>query len=331
MSWLDSYYTNKPVPITSVDDSWWNHAPKPDPAAVIGPHAGQGPFGLVPGPIGDVSDIAYNDMLKRLPTLPAMNASAASGVTARLMGQLSPETQAALQDIGARFGVASGMPGSGIARFRTARDLGRTTEDIQRAGLQDYGALLADNQRLNVSPETQIAAKERDLELAAAPDPAQQAAYQQQLFQQQLAALSRGGGGRAPSGGTGSYGDRFQELLNALKPAPSGGTGKYSTPTPAPTRGGGTGSFSNEYGDTWSTGPNGMNFTGGSYWDDPNAFITENGIEYGNGVPTMNDFTQEELDRYFGDTFEPYFPTRYDAPLVPGQSYGPWDEDWWNT
>ena len=293
---------------------WWDYRHEnpigtPDPVNFAGdssaPHPGVGPFGLVPGAIGDISGIAYNDLLKRLPTLPGMNAQAANSVQSRLAGQLSPETQRAIQDIGARFGLTSGMPGSGLSRFRTARDLGRTTEDLQRAGLQDYGNLLSTVQHTQtVSPETQVQAKEQDLLNAAAPDPAQAASYAEQLFNKYLNSIGRSGRGQRPLGGSGSN----------YATSPAGGTGAYVGPEAnrnynVPPSVGGYGTL---------TGDNGFF---GSVGDVPTDQLYD---------PTLSD--ADQFSRFFpGDTYLPDMPVMAEdqMPLVPGQSYGPWDQDWW--
>lgn len=86
----------------------------------------------------DMAVQPYSDLASAYPNLSGATSQVASNIARRLRGQLSPETQNAIQDASARFGITSGMPGSGLQNFRTARDLGRATEDLQRAGEQDF-------------------------------------------------------------------------------------------------------------------------------------------------------------------------------------------------
>jgi len=80
----------------------------------------------------------YSNISQAYPNLSGATTQVSNNIAKRLRGELSPETQMALQDASARYGIASGMPGSGLIRNRTGRDLGRATEDIQRAGEQDF-------------------------------------------------------------------------------------------------------------------------------------------------------------------------------------------------
>lgn len=178
-------------------------------APTTDPH---GAFGTVPkdvpmpNPFGDLSSI--------YPNLAAANAAVSGNVESQLAGELSPATQAAIQDAAARFGVTSGMPGSGLARNRTVRDLGLTTEAIQDQGLKNY--LAAINQisaTQTVNPTLQTEINTTNTLNRAAPNPTDAANYSKTLFDQYLQTL------RGPGGGTG--------LTNA--PAVWGGAGVPST------------------------------------------------------------------------------------------------------
>jgi len=89
-----------------------------------------------------MATLPYNDLNAAYPQLGKTTSQVSSNILKRLRGELSPETQNAIQDASARFGITSGMPGSQMGGYRTARDLGRATEDIQRMGGQDFLATL---------------------------------------------------------------------------------------------------------------------------------------------------------------------------------------------
>jgi hypothetical protein len=160
---------------------------------------------MVPGPLG-IPDVA-TDLGHVYPNLGPTNAAVSGNILSKLHGNLSQDTQRALQDAAARFGVSSGMPGSGLFRNRTARDLGRATEDLQQQGLQNYASILPMiSGTQTVRPETQIGVAEQNAVNRSAPNPQQAQSYAQQLFNQYLTALRGPGGGTqgtgGPSGGT---------------------------------------------------------------------------------------------------------------------------------
>lgn len=90
-------------------------------------------------PAPDNSLSRYNTNFSTLyPNLSATQAQVSGNTLARLRGELSPETLNTIQDEAARFGVRSGMPGSGISGTRGVRNLGLTAEGQQSQGLADY-------------------------------------------------------------------------------------------------------------------------------------------------------------------------------------------------
>lgn len=178
-------------------------APTTDPHGAFGSVPKDVPM---PNPFGDLSEI--------YPGLAAANASVSGNVASQLAGELSPATQARLQDAAAAFGVNSGMPGAGLVRNRTARDLGLATEAIQDQGLKNY--LAAINQisaTQTVNPALQTEINTQNSLNRAAPNPTDAAATTWKLYLDQLQAM------RGPGGGTG--------LTNA--PAVWGGAGVPST------------------------------------------------------------------------------------------------------
>lgn len=180
-----------------------------------GPVSGTNPFGYIPGPVGTPDP--YADLSKVFPGLGAANSQVSSDLLNQLKGVLSPETQAAIQDASARFGVRSGMPGSGLVANRTARDLGLTTEQLQQQGLQNYNSLIptiSGTQTLN--PAQQIALAQWNAINRSAPDPTQAANYAKQLFDEYLARM------RGPAGGTGNYASPTQPAAPAATPGRTG-------------------------------------------------------------------------------------------------------------
>ena len=164
------------------------------------PQRGLGsPFGGIPGPISLPQPA--RDLGAQLPGLPGINRTLSSDLSAKLGGQLSPGTVSMLQDLGASWGVGSGMPGSQFARNRTLRDLGLLSEQQTQQGIQDYSSVVptvSSTQTVNPALQTEIALQ--NAINAAAPDPTQAASYARQLFEEYL---GRMGGG--PQRGTGGY------------------------------------------------------------------------------------------------------------------------------
>lgn len=154
----------------------------------------------------------YADLSKVYPNLSGTNAQLSGDILSQLKGQLSPQTMQMIQDAGASYGVASGMPGSGMARNRTLRDLGIASEDVQNKGIQNYISSLPTISRTQtVSPELQSEISYSNAVNAAAPNPAAAANYSQQLFNQYLSALNPAplgfnAAGRAVSGGKYQFG-----------------------------------------------------------------------------------------------------------------------------
>lgn len=149
------------------------------------------------------------------PNLSGTNAAASGALLNELTGQLSPETQANIQNAAASWGVSAGMPGSGLMVNRGLRDIGLTTEQLQHQGLQDYQGLIpAVTSTQTLTPEQQAQLQSQNQNLAAeiaamnatnkaAPDPASAGTYAQELFQKYLDQMS------APAGGAGGSNPLF--------------------------------------------------------------------------------------------------------------------------
>lgn len=157
---------------------------------------GGDPFGQKVAPVAMPQP--FSDLSAVYPNLSGTNAQVSSDVLSRLKGELSPETLANIQNAAATFGVASGMPGSGLQINRGLRDVGLTTEALQEQGLKDYQGLLPTiSGTQTVNPSLQYEVNLQNAINRAAPDPAAAATYAQSLFDKYLQNL------RGPAGGSG--------------------------------------------------------------------------------------------------------------------------------
>ena len=159
------------------------------------PQSGSGAFGAVPGvltppnPAGDLGRV--------VPKLGALNTAASGDILSSLEGTLSPGTEHALQNAAATYGVASGMPRSGLSWNSLYGNIAGASEGQQRQGLGELNSYLSQTsgtQTLSPGLEAEIAGT--NASNAAAPNPSASASYAQQLFDQYLAKM------RGPAGGT---------------------------------------------------------------------------------------------------------------------------------
>jgi hypothetical protein len=156
-------------------------------------------YGGIPGAVAMPNP--YADLSAVYPNLSGANTQIASNIAAQLKGELSPETQAAIEDEGARFGVMSGMPGGNIASRRTAKNLGLASEALQSQGLKDYSAFVPTvSQTQTVNPALQAEIAAHNAQMAAAPVPSDAAGALRDWFNQ--GAGSFRGGGAGGGGGT---------------------------------------------------------------------------------------------------------------------------------
>lgn len=160
------------------------------------PQSGTGPFGLVPGAISTPN--VFSDLSKVYPNLSGTNENVSGLINSQLSGQLSPQTMNALKDASARFGVASGMPGSGLATNQLFGNIADFSQKLQQQGIQNYNQTIptiSSTQTVNPALQTQIA--ETNAVNAAAPNPEAAQTYAKKLFDQYLQKLS---GGSSPWG-----------------------------------------------------------------------------------------------------------------------------------
>ena len=167
------------------------------------PQAGAGAFGAVPGALGIPNPAG--DLSAQIPGLPSLNATASNDILSNLSGTLSPGTEHALQNAAATYGVASGMPGSGLSWNSLYGNIAGASTAEQNLGLQQYNSLIptvSGTQTVSPSLQTQISGT--NASNAASPNPGASASYAQQLFQQYLNQLRgpQGGGAGTPNGDT---------------------------------------------------------------------------------------------------------------------------------
>lgn len=179
------------------------------------PRQGRGAFGTVPG-IVTLPPNLYEGVQSIYPGLTGNTNLAGNVVRHQLSGELSPETINTIQDDAARFGVTSGMPLSNLSGYRGLRNLGRTVEDVQSKGLENYNKLLSTLGPMMTDPALAAQIAAWNATMGAAPDPRLNA---DEMMRRYREGLGTGLGARNPSGGT--YRPPGGDLLNG----PAGGTG----------------------------------------------------------------------------------------------------------
>lgn len=150
-----------------------------------------------------------------------------------LQGELSPQALRNMQNIAARFGVSSGMPGSNAIPGTLANNanlLGNieTTQAEQAQGLRDYESLLGSIGSQQLNPGLISSINQSNAELAAAPDPAAAAQAQLNNYYNALNAAKGPAAGTpaipTPASGTGSFAPNPFAPAAAPVTSPSGGT-----------------------------------------------------------------------------------------------------------
>lgn len=201
----------------------------------------------------------FDDLSKVVPGLSGLNSAASSAIMSKLRGQLSPETQAMLQDDAARYAAGSGMPGAnaipGTVPFnRGQRNLGRRVEDVQTQGLQLLNPFIqSTSSTQTVNPALEF---ERNLQNAlnlSSPEPSAAGSHAEELFNKYLKMLTD------PAGGTG--GTQMPTYSYAPKTAAS----RPSTPS-ATSSGQRAISGASSFKTNWDGSPAGPNT---SLWDWP--------------------------------------------------------------
>jgi hypothetical protein len=160
----------------------------------IAPTGGQGIYGAVPGQTPFPQP--YEDLSAIYPNLGETNAAMSRNIMAGMAGQLPQDVVNQIRDRSAAFGVSSGMPGSGLARNRGARDLGLTSLDMMKWATQAYNQTIPTiSNTQTLSPALQAEINQMNAINAAAPDPTAAGQHAEYLYKKNLARSSAGGGG----------------------------------------------------------------------------------------------------------------------------------------
>lgn len=153
-------------------------------------------FGKVPGPISLPQPA--QDLATAAPGVAGLGGTISKTLSDRLGGQISPGTQAALQDAAARYGMNIGQAGlSPLAYHNLFANLAGFAENQASQAIQEYGPFVgAVSGTQTVRPELQAQIAEENALKAAAPDPTAAQSHAENLFASYLAAT------RGPGGGT---------------------------------------------------------------------------------------------------------------------------------
>lgn len=263
---------------------------------------GQGAYGAVPGTIG-IPPSEFQQVGAIYPGLTDQAAEASGNINAELMGQLSPETVAALQQHAAQFGLSSGLPGSQFSGNQGAAQLGLTTEQLQSQGLKDY---LTATQGIGSMLTPQSLAAEianRNATMSAAPNPQAAAAQQMANWQQQFAASQGAAGSRGPGGGTGTA-PFANPGTDVGSPGPYSGTGPFAAP---PTSSGPV------------SLPPGMTYGNTPTTSNPNLTYVGDGMYYNSQTGEMTDANGNVIN--MGDYVSPSGPTGGYSDVIPPDTY----------
>jgi hypothetical protein len=222
-------------------------------------------YGGVPGALGQPDP--FGDLASVYPNLSGSNTQLSSDIGAQLRGELSPETTNAAWDDAARYGITSGMPGGDLSRRRSVVNIGRTREQQQQSGIQNYLASLAGLSRTQtVSPELQSEIASRNATMNAAPVPRANAEQLQTTFDRNVGRFGGGGGGvnypgMGRPGPLGTPPAQPNDFFANTNPrgtgfSPGGYGGGYISPLAPGTRAGGGGGDYNSWLDDYGLSQN---------------------------------------------------------------------------
>ncbi len=207
------------------------------------PHTGQGPYGLVPGPI-QYPTTPYAEATKIAPGIVGLTPDVIAQIQSQVSGEFTPQEENNLWDVANRYGVQSGMPGAQLWSNKFMGNVVGARQDRIQKGIQNYGAIVTELGKMGVDPALAAQIAAHNAQLAAAPDPK---AAADEMFRKYLEAMALGrnqglggnpgggfGGGYGGGGGIWNPGMGTTAAQRGFGPAP----GPSATqPTPSPSAG----------------------------------------------------------------------------------------------
>jgi hypothetical protein len=146
-------------------------------------------FGKVPGPI--TLPQPAQDLAQVAPGVAGLGGTIAKTLSDKLGGQISPATQAALQNAAATYGLNIGQPGmSPLAYHNLFGNIAGFAENQANQAIAEYGPFVgAVSQTQTVPAALQAHIAEQNALQAAAPDPTAAQSHAENLYASYLAAM----------------------------------------------------------------------------------------------------------------------------------------------
>jgi hypothetical protein len=135
-------------------------------------------YGQVPSSISIPPNV-FTQLSGAVPNFGANTSGTGNVIQSQLAGTVSPMTLNALKTGAAQFGVASGMPGSGLETNQLFGNIAGFSEGQQEKGVQNYLNEVGTLSRTMTDPNLAATISARNTDLAAAPDP--RLAHDQQI------------------------------------------------------------------------------------------------------------------------------------------------------
>lgn len=131
---------------------------------------GRTAYGQVPSSIPNPPNI-FSQLSGMVPGFTGNLASAGNIIGNELSGNVSPGTLNALKTGSAQFGVASGMPGSGLEQNQLFGNIAGFSEGQQQKGMQNLLSQISALGPTATNPNLAAEISARNADLASAPDP----------------------------------------------------------------------------------------------------------------------------------------------------------------
>ncbi len=186
------------------DDRNWNlAAPTGGGSGSVNGHTA---FGTVPNAISVPQNI-FSQVNGAIPNFGNLTGGTSNVINSELQGNVSPATLKAMKNAAATFGVANGVPGSGLENNNLFGNIAGFSEAQQRKGVEDYNGTLNTVGRTMTDPNLAAEIASRNATLASAPDPKLAAEEQMRQWLQKFGLTSALGNlnGLGPNGGTGAF------------------------------------------------------------------------------------------------------------------------------